>query len=487
MSYAPTLTSLRSRPMPDWFDEAKLGIFVHWGLYSVPGWAPASGEYGRLIRDEGWVAWFAKNPYAEWYQNSLRIEGSPTRRHHLQTYGPQFSYDEFVPMFNQAIAGWDPDEWADLFQRVGAGYVVLTSKHHDGFLLWPSRTPNPHKPGYVASRDLVGELAAAVRSRGLRMGIYYSGGLDWTFQPTPVRDVVDLLTTVPQGADYVAYADGHWRELIKLYRPSVLWNDIGYPAGTDLKELFADYYNLVPEGVVNDRWLQFRAARSRFFRNRLVRGVMSRLLAWGLSRSASPPARGHLDFRTPEYTSFRKIMIQKWEATRGIGYSFGYNQNEGPGQCISVEDLVHTFVDIVSKNGNLLLNVGPMADGTIPELQRERLLGLGQWLGVNGEAIFGTRPWVYAGARTREGMDVRFTQNGRALYAILLGTPEGARVIFESLLVDEGTAIHLLGEEAPLDWQQEGESLRVTLPEGLPDSPAYTLRLAPPGAGMPGS
>ena len=128
-----------------------------------------------------------------------------------------------------------------------------------------------------------------------------------------------------------------------------------------------------------------------------------------------------------------------------------------------------------------------MADGTIPDLQREHLVGLGQWLAVNGEAIFGTRPWVYAGARTREGMDVRFTQNGRALYAILLGTPEGARVIFESLLVDEGTAIHLLGEEAALDWQQEGESLRVTLPEGLPDSPAYTLRLAPPGAGMPGS
>jgi alpha-L-fucosidase len=301
-----------------------------------------------------------------------------------------------------------------------------------------------------------------------------------------VQQAVDLLTTVPQGEESVEYTDGHWRELIKLYRPSVLWNDIGYPAAADVKELFAEYYNLVPDGVVNDRWWQFRTASSQIFQNRLVRAVMSRLISWRLSRNSSPPTRGHFDFRTAEYTSFRKIMVEKWEATRGIGTSFGYNQNEGPEHCISVEDLVHTFVDIVSKNGNLLLNIGPMADGTIAELQRERLLGLGQWLAVNGEAIFGTRPWVYAGAHTRQGIEVRFTQNGRSLYAILLEQPEGEQVVFESLLVDEGTAIHLLGEEGGLAWQQEGESLRITLPPTLSDSPAYSLRLTPPRFEMKG-
>ena len=177
MAYEPTLESLRTHAVPGWYDDAKLGIFVHWGLYSVPGWAPVAGEYGELIAKEGWASWFAKNPYAEWYLNSIRIEGSPSHRHHVQTYGEGFSYDDFVPLFNEAIGAWNPGDWAELFRQAGAGYVVLTTKHHDGFLLWPSRTPNPVKEGYAASRDLVGELAEAVRARGMRMGLYYSGAL----------------------------------------------------------------------------------------------------------------------------------------------------------------------------------------------------------------------------------------------------------------------------------------------------------------------
>jgi len=479
MAYRPTKESLRAHPVPDWYHAAKLGIFVHWGLYSVPGWAPTAGEYGQLIEKEGWASWFAHNPYAEWYLNSLRIQNSPTHRHHVQTYGQGFDYDGFIPHFNQAVTAWDPDQWADLFEAAGARYVILTTKHHDGFLLWPSRYPNPHKEGYSASRDLVGDLAAAVRARGLRMGLYYSGGLDWTFKESPIQDVVDLLTTVPQAEEYVEYADRHWRELIERYRPSILWNDIGYPAAADLKALFADYYNRVPEGLVNDRWPQFRGTGIWLFQNRLVRATLSRLLAWAMARGVAQPSRGHYDFRTPEYASFDKITLQKWESTRGIGYSFGYNQNEGPDHCISVPDLVRLFVDIVSKNGNLLLNVGPMADGTIPALQRERLLGLGSWLKVNGQAIFDTMPWVHADGRTREGIEVRFTQDGRSLYAILLDRPAQARVTIESLLVDPGTAIHLLGEERALDWSQEGEDLAITLPDVLPDSPAYALRLTP--------
>jgi alpha-L-fucosidase len=479
LAYQPTRESLREHPLPDWYQDAKLGIFVHWGLYSVPGWAPTTGKYGEVQDREGWAAWFARNPYAEWYLNSLRIEGSPTHQHHLETYGADFAYDDFVPLFNEAIGAWDPHQWAELFQRAGAQYVVLTTKHHDGFLLWPSRYPNPHRKEYTAGRDLVGELATAVLAQGMRMGLYYSGGLDWTFNESPILDIVDLPLTVPQALDYVEYANHHWRELIKRYRPSILWNDIGYPAAADLKALFADYYNQIPGGVINDRWSQLKGMGSRLFGSRPFQAVLSRAIQRALSRGATPPASTLFDFRTPEYTSFDQITIQKWESTRGIGYSFGYNQNEGPQHCISVEELIRSFIDIVSKNGNLLLNVGPMADGTIPEIQRERLLGLGQWLEINGEAIFGTRPWVHADGRTGEGIDVRFTQDGKSLYAILLDRPEQAQVTLESLQVEKGTTMHLLGHHPALDWRQEGENLAITLPEGLPDSPAYALRLTP--------
>lgn len=187
----------------------------------------------------------------------------------------------------------------------------------------------------------------------------------------------------------------------------------------------------------------------------------------------------HADFRTPEYASFDETTDFKWEATRGIGYSFGYNRNEGPENYLSVEELVRSFVDIVSKNGNLLLNVGPMADGTIPELQRERLLGLGQWLAVNGEAIFGTRPWVRAEGRTTEGIGVRFTQSGEDLYAILMDAPRETPVVIEGLQAAENSTVALLGRDEPLAWEQRGEMLVVALPGDLSPSPAYALKITP--------
>jgi len=456
MQYEPKLESIRKHPVPEWYHNAKLGIFIHWGLYSVPAWAPLTGELGEVVAKEGWAAWFAKNPYAEWYMNSIRIEGSPSHQYHVETYGEDFSYFDFVPLFNEATQGWDPTSWAALFKKIGARYVVLTTKHHDGFLLWPSRHPNPKIEGYFSRRDLVGELTEAVRAEGLRMGLYYSGGLDWTFNDTVIRDIGDIPAAIPQGADYVEYATNHWLELIERYEPSILWNDIAYPAAADLKKLFAYYYNRVPDGLVNDRFTQ------RFeFSDQAIGGSI------------------HFDFRTPEYASFGEITDFKWEATRGIGYSFGYNRNEGPENYLSVQELVHSFVDIVSKNGNLLLNVGPMADGTIPEMQRERLLGLGRWLEVNGEAIFDTRPWVTAEGSTDEGTPVRFTQKGDSLYAILLGTPRGHRVAIEGLRAEEGSIIYLLGYDKPLSWNQGDRELAVILPGDLPESPAHSLRITP--------
>ncbi|MCX7707974.1 MAG: alpha-L-fucosidase, partial [Anaerolineae bacterium] len=371
--YEPTVASIRSHPLPAWFADAKLGIFVHWTPASVPGWAPTPGEMAEVISRRGWRYWFAHNPYAEWYANSLRIPGSPTQAYHRQTYGADFPYDAFIPLFKQAYARWDPSVWAAIFAAAGARYVVFVTKHHDGFLLWPSRHPNLHRPGYQADRDLVGELAAAVRARGLRLGLYYSGGLDWTFDDRPIQDLGDLIAAIPRDPSYAAYVDAHWRELIERYRPSVLWNDIGYPASVDLRRLFADYYNAVPEGVVNDRFGQFNLGQEGSTRYRailwIIRVMVPLLTKLSGGMGGAPGGGTHADFRTPEYAAARKIMRKKWESCRGIGRSFGYNRQEADEHMIAPDALVRLFVDMVSKNGTLLLNVGLMADGTLPELQ----------------------------------------------------------------------------------------------------------------------
>lgn len=451
MIFEPTLDSVRQHQIPDWYHDAKIGIFIHWGLYSVPGWAPLAGDIGELAGERDWRAWFENNSYAEWYLNSLKFENGPTRQFHTETYGADFSYDYFAPQFNEAVQKWNPDDWADLFQKVGARYVVLTTKHHDGFTLWPTQHPCPRKPDYFTSRDLVGELTEAVRARGLRMGLYYSGGLDWAFNEARIEDRRDVRGTIVQEPEFVDYSVAHWRELIDRYQPSVMWNDIGYPAAADLGELFAYYYNHVADGVINNRFAQ----------------------ATGEGSYSNP----HSDFVTPEYASFDETQQLKWESCRGVGHSFGYNLAEGDDQLIASDALVHMVVDIVSKNGNLLLNVGPMADGTIPQNQRERLESLGRWLDTNGDSIHGTRPWVKAESQTSDGIDVRFTQQGQAVYATLLGTPARPQVSIEGLTADVSTTVQLLGQAAALDWQQDGSSLTVTLPDKLPDSPAHSLKL----------
>jgi alpha-L-fucosidase len=448
--YQPTIESLNKHPIPDWYHDAKLGIFIHWGLYSVPGWAPSTGKFQEVVEKEGWKSWFAKNPYAEWYMNSIRILGSPSYEYHVKTYGKNFSYDNFVPLFNEAIVNWDPSEWADLFRKVGARYVVLTTKHHDGFLLWPSENPNPKKDKFYSERDIVGELTKAVQARGMRMGLYYSGGLDWVFNDIVIRDFPDVLNGILQEPEYVEYVNSHWHELIDRYETSMLWNDLGYPNAANLNELFAYYYNKVPDGVINDRFYQL-----------------------------TPSGGIHFDFRTPEYASFDEIQIEKWESTRGLGYSFGYNRNEGPEHIISFKELVCSLVDIVSKNGNLLLGVGPMADGTIPELQRKRLLELGQWLDINGEAIFDTRPWLEAEGITDQSVAVRFTQREETLYSTLLDRPKLTRVTIKSLLAEKDTTVHLLGEDEALDWEQKGNDLIITLPKDLKESPVYAFKITP--------
>jgi len=486
MTYTPNKNSVSRHEVPDWYHDAKLGIFIHWGLFSVPAFAVSGRDY---IESKDKEDHYANNPYAEWYLNALRIPESPTQKFHKESYGKDFSYDDFVAMFNNEIEKWNPEEMAELFKRAGAQYVVLVTKHHDGFALWPSKYPNPKKENYHASRDIVGELSIAVKSKGMKMGFYYSGVLDWSFNPNPIINERNALLNQIMPSGYVDYANNHWYELIDRYEPIILWNDIGYPSGTNIYEIFAHFYNKYPEGVINDRWIQMREEvihTLQTITSESIKKAESNMLKWkerALKRKGKKRTRVrkavHYDFITPEYTSFNVILDQKWETTRGIGNSFGYNKLETADDYMTSEELIRMFVDIVSKNGNLLLNVGPMADGTIPKIQKERLLDLGNWLTVNGEAIYGTRPWEYAEGITLDGIDVRYTQNQEALFVILLDKPIENNFTVESLKIEKSSHVKLLSQEDDLDWKQEEENFTISIPESIEDSPAYVLNVSP--------
>jgi alpha-L-fucosidase len=444
------------RHLPAWFDEAKLGLMFSWGLYSVPAWAPTNRRYLELFGgaqrgSQDAVEAFlrsdvaAESPYSEWYWNALSAPDTPTARHHREVWGER-PYESFTTEFQAAAAAWDPQVWADAAEQSGARYVIPLTKHHDGFLLWPSSTPNPHKARWQTERDLIGDLSAAVRDRGLRFGLYYSGGLDWTFGGLPIRAPLDTLAAIPRTEEYAAYVDAHWRELIERYRPSVLWNDIGHPRPEDTEALFAHYYEAVPDGVVNDRFAAFGE-------------------------------RAHNDFRTPEYSGFQEPPPFKWETVRGLGLSFAHNQAESEEHLLSSVELVRLLAEVVSRGGNLLLGVGPDASGNIPSPQLERLQSLGRWLEVSGEAIYGTRPWVVTSARTDAGTDVFFTTKDGNLYLLFVGDPE-TRHVLRDLPLPHGSEARLLGPgEATMT--QTGDAATLELRD-FPPSPAQVVRITPP-------
>ena len=474
--YEPTRASLRGHPVPDWFDQAKLGIFIHWSVSSVPAFAPRTTLRDVLV-GEGQAA----SPYAEWYWNSLKLPGSAVARHHREVHGDR-PYESFADDFRAGLEDWRPAEWAAAFRAAGARYVVLVTKHHDGFCLWPSGVPrgDGRFSDWHTGRDVVGELAAAVRAEGLRFGVYYSGGLDWTFEGRPIEGLLDLFIRMP-GGDYPAYADAQVRELVDRYAPDVLWNDISWPDGKQaLWRLVADYYAKMPEGVINDRWIHRTplVAPLRFGPLRkAVDGLLRRRFA-KQEGMASPPAPTVWDYRTPEYATFDDVQADKWECVRGIDKSFGYNRNSRPEDFLSHEELLHSFVDIVTKNGNLLLNVAPRGeDARIPDVQLDRLRWLGDFLADAGEAIHGTRPWTRAEGETRDGVPVRFTERDGRLYATLLGTPASRAVTFVDVPVADGEDARRLGAEAPAPTRREGADLRVEIDGDWPGRPAHAFRL----------
>ncbi|MFZ4669969.1 MAG: alpha-L-fucosidase [Microthrixaceae bacterium] len=457
MNARADLRALRRRPVPAWWRDAKLGIFVHWTPASVVGWAPVDDQIGDLLGAARPDA-LAANPYTEWYQNSLRFPDSPASVHHRRHH-PDTAYEDLLDAFESGLASWDPDDWAARFAATGARYVVLVAKHHDGFCLWPTSVPQRPARRWHTERDVVGELGEAVRRAGMRFGLYYSGGLDWTFDDRPIGNLGDLLAAIPQG-DYPEYARAQVLELIDRYRPAVLWNDIAWPSGgAQLWPLLRRYYDAVPDGVVNDRWMPWSPVlgAARFAP---VRRVVDRLNARATRerQGVIPPRPPHFDVRTPEYVVFDSVRDEPWECVRGIDHSFGFNRNSGPDDFLRRDDLVEMFADIVAKGGNLLLNVGPRGeDATIPDEQQRRLDWLAEWTGGGGASVFGTRPWVVPLAEgTRRW---RFWSADRSVYASTIGPVDGA-VVVPAVLPGPATTATLVGGSS-LDWRVVGGGIEV--------------------------
>jgi alpha-L-fucosidase len=429
----PSWDSIDKRPTPPWFEDAKLGIFIHWGVYSVPSFAP---------RTE--VSTYAR--YSEWYWKRLAtpdMEGHEQfQAFHDRVYGPEARYQDFAPRWKAEM--YDPAQWADLFARAGARYVVLTSKHHDGFCLWPSRESwNWNALDVGPHRDVAGDLARAVKAKGLKMGFYYSL-YEW-FNPLYLADVGGYVDThmLPQ-----------MKDLVTRYEPDVLWGDgeWDHPSSTWKTEAFLAWlFNESKVGAsvaVNDRWgKETRAKHGGYYTTE-----------YGLIHDKDASAT---------------VIPHPWEECRGIGHSFGYNRAETVEDYASPPKLVALLVDTVSRGGNLLLDIGPAADGRIPVIMEERLLQLGEFLKASGEAVYGTRKW----RATSEGEAVRYTAKGGTVYAIVLGWP-GRTVTLKAPKATSATRVRLLGTPGPVRFSNSSAGLRIEMPDSAPvGAQAFALEL----------
>ncbi len=346
--FQPTWEFLNTRGIPAWFHQDKFGIFIHWGLYAVPSYAP-------VIPNSGYS-------YAEWYWYRLKEGQKDFKDFHEKNYGSNFAYAQFEPMFKAEM--FDPKQWANVFKNSGAKYVVLTSKHHEGYCLWNSAEADRDwgRPWNAVTgtpnRDLLGDLTNAVRAEGLKMGYYYSL-YEW-FNPLWITDKKKYVSEhlFPQ-----------FKDLVTKYKPAVIFSDGEWDLSDTAwrsPELLAWLFNESPvakDVVVDDRW----------------------------GSNTREKNTGSL-YTTSEYGSGMNADVT-WEESRGIGHSYGYNRNEKLEDYKSSHDLILALVDIVSKGGNLLLDIGPTADGRIPVIMQQRLSDIGVWLQANGEFIYGTDAW----------------------------------------------------------------------------------------------
>jgi alpha-L-fucosidase len=466
--YRPDWESLRHYEVPDWYKDAKFGIFIHWGVYSVPAFG------------------------SEWYPRQMYQQGSEEYKHHLATYGSpaKFGYKDFIPRFT--AEHFDPNQWADLFKAAGAKYVVPVFEHHDGFAMYNSGLSDWTVVKMGPRRDVYAELAAALRQRGLRLGasshriehdFFLDGGRkiesdvnDPQFAAFygPAHTWLDGKKTLLEDFTYVsdAYLDD-WlardTEIVEKYSPDIMYFDwwIGHPrARAQVAKFAAFYYN--------------RAASQ------------NKVPVINYKLSAMEEHSAVLDLERGQLSGIRPLY---WQTDTSISNkSWGYIENDS---FKSAETIVDQLVDIVSKNGNLLLNVGPRSDGTIPEQIQSTLRDVGSWLSVNGEAIYGTRPWskfgegptaVVAGqfhdtdTKSYTPQDFRFTTKGDSLYAIELGWPDSGEAVIQSLKEaalsgSKITAVTLLGHSAPLHYELKADGLHIQLPAQAPGKYAYSFKI----------
>lgn len=424
--------------VPDWYRDAKLGFFVHWGLYSVPAWAVRHGE--RAVPTEDAYAW---HQYAEWYGNTVRIAGSPTWRRHQEMFGAGTSYEDLADLWD--ASAFDADAFVAELVGAGARYVVPTTKHHEGFCLWDTPTTPFNAARRGPRRDLIAELHDASRRAGARFGVYFSGALDWHASDfPPIESDTDLFRFRRNDPPFARYAAAQLEELIERFGPDILWNDIDWPDGGKggddyaLAALFARYFERHPHGVVNDRW-----------------GV---------------PCHGYL---TREYTDVHEPQEHVWESTRGLGFSFGYNRDEDDRHSLTGTQLVRHLVDVVSKNGNLLINVGPTAAGEIPPLQLAAMREMGAWLARDGGAIYGTRPWIRA--EEPAGAPRRYTASDGAVHVLALDPASGEIELPREL--DPRGARWSDGSAPEARTGADGVTI-VVIPEGLRGAPAARLTVS---------
>lgn len=460
--YQPNWQSLDQRPCPTWYLDAKFGIFIHWGVYSVP-------------------AWGAPKEYAEWYWNHIedRKQENPWRQFHDKNYGKNFDYKDFAPMFRAEL--FNPDQWADIFIRSGAKYIVPTSKHHEGFCLWPNEDANrtwgrPWNAAVVGpKRDLLGDLGEAVRKRGIKFGFYYSL-YEW-FNPLWLKDRAAYVTQ---------HMQPQFKDVVTRYKPAIIFTDGEWDmTSKDWKseQLVAWLFNESPckdEVVINDRW-----------------GKETR--------------HHHGGYFTTEYGAGMKDDSHPWEESRGMAYSYGYNRAETIDDYKSARELILVLCDLVSRGGNFLLDIGPTGDGRIPVIMQQRLLQIGDWLKVNGEAIYGTRyagrscQWSEGqlpgqeygefrvkydlmnqiGEKPKDGKASKqlfFTKKPDALYAITTGWL-APQIRIRNITVPSNCQVTMLGREGNLKASVNGKDLVIDIPLSEPDQlPClYSYSLKIPG------
>lgn len=458
--FQPTWDSLKQFKVPQWYQDGKFGIFIHWGLYSVPA-------YGN-----------------EWYPRNMYREDTAEFRHHLSTYGSQkqFGYKDFIPRFT--AAQFDPDQWADIFHRAGAHFVVPVAEHHDGFAMYDTRFSDWCAAKMGPRRDLIGSLAESVRRQGMVFGVSYHRAEHWWFMnggTTFDSDVRDgrysafYGPAAPDGSQpdeaYLENWLARLYEIIDKYHPQLFWFDwwIEQPVFEPYLRRFASYfYN---RGV---QWGQ---------------GV-----AINYKNKSFPEQAAILDLERGQLSDIRELF---WQNDTSISKnSWGYVEKQ---EYKTAESIICDLVDIVSKNGALLLNIGPRPDGTIPETEEQILLDVGHWLDVNGEAIYGTRTWrIYGEGPTQveSGMftdtkrasfterDMRFTVNGDTLYVTVLAWPHGPTTIQSlstnmRLYTSEIGDVQLIGAPAEVRWSRDAAGLHVQFPAQKPSNYAYVLKITP--------